>query len=106
MKNIIVLTLFFGASLFSNTAFASDNISSLDVGIVATEQTAKYSIEHMTCITCPFTVRKAMENVEGVIKVTVDFNSKTAVVVFNPQIASVEKIGSASTNAGYKATSI
>ncbi len=47
-----------------------------------------------------------MENVEGVIKASVDFDTKTAVVIFNPAKTDIKEIGLASTNAGYKATSI
>ena len=69
----------------------------------AVEQTATFAIEKMTCAMCPITVRKAMEQVDGVKSVKVDFNSKTATVVFDPSTATPEQIGEASTNAGYPA---
>jgi mercuric ion binding protein len=65
------------------------------------EQTATFAIENMTCAACPITVRKAMEGVEGVKSVSVNFETKTATVIFDPVIATVEKIGSSGTNAGY-----
>lgn len=70
------------------------------------EQSASYSIERMTCATCPITVRKAMTGVEGVNGVSVDFETKIATVAFNPEITTIEIIGAASTNAGYPATLI
>ena len=63
-----------------------------------------FSIEKMSCAACPITVRKAMERVDGVAKVTVDFNKKTAAVIYDPNIATIEQISAASTNAGYPAT--
>lgn len=45
-------------------------------------------------------VRKAMEKVVGVVKVTVDYDQKTATVLFNPHKATNEEIALASTNIG------
>lgn len=67
-------------------------------------RTAVFSIENMTCPACPLTVKKAMERVEGVKSVEISFDAKTATVVFDPSIATVEAIAAASTNAGYPAT--
>ena len=66
-------------------------------------QTVMFDVEKMTCATCPITVRLAMEAVDGVRSVEIDFEAKTAIVVFDPAIASPASIGSASTNAGYPA---
>ncbi|KGF71070.1 mercury transporter [Hoeflea sp. BAL378] len=57
----------------------------------------------MTCALCPVTVRKAMESVEGVRLVTVDFDARTATVVFDPSKATIGSIATASENAGYPA---
>ncbi|MEX2124948.1 MAG: heavy metal-associated domain-containing protein [Woeseia sp.] len=70
----------------------------------AAEQTVTFAVEKMTCAACPITVRKAMEKVEGVKSVSVDFDAKTANVVFDPTIATPEQIGAASTKAGYPAS--
>lgn len=63
-----------------------------------------FSIEKMTCKMCHITVRKAMEKVVGVVKVTVDYDQKTAIVLFDPKKATIENIALASTNIGYPAT--
>jgi mercuric ion binding protein len=68
------------------------------------EQTVTFTVEKMTCAACPITVRKAMERVEGVKSVAVDFDAKTATVVFDPAVATPDQIGAASTNAGYPAS--
>ena len=66
--------------------------------------TKVFSIDKMTCKMCHITVRKAMENVDGVVKATVDYDTKTATVLFDPKKASIEAIALASTNSGYPAT--
>lgn len=71
---------------------------------IATARTATFTVENMTCALCPVTVRKAMEAVPGVASVEVDFDAKTATVVFDPAVTNVEAIAAASTNAGYPAT--
>ena len=63
-----------------------------------------FSIEKMTCKMCHITVRKAMEKVAGVVKATVDYDKKTATVLFDPKKANVDAIALASTNIGYPAT--
>ena len=72
----------------------------------ASEQTRVLTIENMTCAACPLTVKKAMARVVGVKSVTVDFDAKTAIVIFDPSAATVEDIANASTNVGYPATPI
>lgn len=89
-----------GASLF----LVPQSEANAQSTTVATETaTATFVIENMTCALCPITVRKAMEGVEGVRSVEVDFEAKTATVVFDPSAASPADIAAASTNAGYPA---
>ena len=66
-------------------------------------ETATFSVENMTCVTCPITVRLAMEGVEGVRSAEVNFETKSATVVFDPALTDPEAIAAASTNAGYPA---
>ena len=70
------------------------------------EQTQSFAVEKMSCAACPITVKKAMQRVDGVKTVKVDFESKTAVVVFDPSVTDAEKIAAASTDVGYPATAI
>lgn len=70
----------------------------------ATERTEPFAIENMTCALCPITVKTAMEHVDGVKSVKVNFDAKTAAVVFDPSMTTAEAIARASTNAGYPAT--
>lgn len=72
----------------------------------AAEQTRSFAVAKMDCPVCPVTVKKAMEKVEGVVAVTVDFESKIATVTFDDESATVDELEEASTNAGYPATLI
>lgn len=69
----------------------------------AAERTVTLTVENMTCALCPITVRTAIARVPGVRDVDVDFESKTAVVVFDDEEATVEDIAEASRQAGYPA---
>lgn len=72
--------------------------------VVLAEQTATFAVEKMTCAACPIIVRKAMEAVDGVKSVSVDFDAKTVTVVFDNAVTSAQQISEASTNAGYPAS--
>jgi mercuric ion binding protein len=66
--------------------------------------TTTFAIQNMTCALCPVTVRKAMEGVRGVMSVKIDFDAKTATVVYDPAVTNADAIADASTNAGYPAS--
>jgi mercuric ion binding protein len=76
------------------------------VSVNAAEQTQSYSVEKMTCALCPVTVKKAIEKVDGVTSVKVDFDTKTATVTFDDDVATSDAVAEASTNAGYPAVLI
>ncbi len=69
-------------------------------------ETAEFSVENMTCASCPITVRKAMERVPGVQSVEVDFKTKIATVEYDPALSSPADIAAAPTGNGYPATLI
>jgi mercuric ion binding protein len=89
------------AGIMSTTSFAPLAAQSSRTSPRA--QTATFAIENMTCAMCPITVKKAMEGVKGVRSVEVDFNAKTATVVFDPSKTTIAAIAKASTGAGYPA---
>ncbi len=70
----------------------------------AEEQTVTLAVEKMFCALCPITVSKAMEQVEGVSAVEVDFETKLAVVTFDDATTGWQQVALASTNAGYPST--
>lgn len=64
-------------------------------------QTVTLHVKNMVCPLCPINVKKALMKVPGVESATVDFDSKTAVVNFDPDKANVEALTKATSNAGF-----
>jgi len=58
-------------------------------------------IENMTCATCTIAVKKSLAALAGVKNVIVTFQPPEAIVVFDSQQVSIEKLTQATTNAGY-----
>jgi periplasmic mercuric ion binding protein len=65
--------------------------------------TQKFTVENMTCASCPITVRTAMKRVDGVREVKIDLDSKTAVATYDPALTTPDAIAEASTKIGYPA---
>ncbi len=99
MKAVAVVSII-GASAVTTIVSAGET---LQIAQQTVEKKVTFTIEKMTCAMCPITVRKAMEKVAGVVSVETDYESKTAVVVFDPAKATVDVIAKASTDAGYPA---
>ena len=72
----------------------------------AGEHASTFTIAKMTCSTCPISVGKAIKKVNGVHAVSVDLYTKTASVVFDPEVTTTVAIAQASTRAGYPAIPI
>ena len=70
------------------------------------ETTVKFSVEKMTCATCPISVRKAMERVDGVKNVEVYLETKMATVIFDASVTTASDISNASTDVGFPATEV
>lgn len=102
---ILAITLL-SLSMFGGLAFttASSVFAQAGSAPVTASQTTTFAVENMTCGLCPITVKKAMEQVSGVQSVQIDLATKTATVIFDPSITSLEEIAAASTNAGYPAS--
>ena len=90
MKSIAAAFLL---SLFALPAFAG-------------EQAVKLSVPGMFCASCPYVVQAAIGKVEGVKAVTADVDSRTANVIFDDAVATVDAILAATSNAGYPASVI
>ena len=63
-----------------------------------------FTVENMTCATCPITVKKAMSRVDGVEEIAIDFETKIARVSYDPMRAKPQNIVDASTGVGFPAT--
>ncbi len=93
MKNVF-LAIVFGVGL------------SAALPAISAEQTVSLNIERMSCALCPLTVRKAMERVDGVQHVDVDYDTKTATVTFDDTKTTATDVAQASTDVGYPATPV
>lgn len=85
MKKLLLISLF---SLSSMSVFAEIQTVTLD-------------IPSMNCATCPITVKKSLNNVDGVEKAKVTYGTKLAVVSYDDSKTNVEALIKATTNAGY-----
>lgn len=88
MTKYVISTAFGLCLLASATAFAG-------------EKTVTLAVQNMYCDACPFTVRKSLEAVPGVVKAVVSFKDKTAVVTYDDGRTDVTALTAATTNAGY-----
>lgn len=70
----------------------------------AATQTTTLSVPGMTCATCPITLKKALNKVEGVEKIEVNLEKKEALVTFDDAKTTVEALLEATKNAGYPST--
>ena len=68
---------------------------------IAAEKTVTLAVQNMFCAACPITVRKSLEAVPGVSKVTISFPDKTAIVTYEDTKTGVQALTAATTNAGY-----
>ncbi len=73
---------------------------------VAEERSVNLSVPGMFCASCPFVVQAAIGEVDGVLSVTTDVDERTALVLYEDAVATIDEITAASTNAGYEATVI
>jgi periplasmic mercuric ion binding protein len=71
---------------------------------VAEQRTVTLAVDNMYCEACPYMVKKTIEKVSGVSKVTVSLKEKTAVVVFDDARAEVKDLTNATTSAGFPST--
>lgn len=61
-------------------------------------------IPGMHCPTCPFTVRKSLKEVDGVLDIKVSSQDRTASVTYDPTKTSVKKLIETTTKVGYPST--
>ena len=74
------------------------------VALAAEPKTVTLDVRNMTCGLCPITVKKSLEQVSGVSVVEVDFETKTATVTYDPDMAQPDTLTKATTAAGYPST--
>ena len=69
-------------------------------------RTVKLTVPGMTCATCPITVKKALQKVDGVIDAKVTWEPREATVTFDDAKTNLRAMTEATRNAGYPSTAI
>lgn len=95
---IVMLIVLFGTGPVATLA------AEQQVGQADQLKTVTLDIQNMDCSLCRITIRKALENVDGVTGAKVNLDAKTATVTFDPEIAGIKVLTDATTNAGYPST--
>lgn len=67
----------------------------------ASTKTVILSIPGMTCPVYPITIKKALEGLSGINKVSIDFETKMATIVFNPNQVQISDLTNATKIVGY-----
>lgn len=67
-------------------------------------KTVTLAVPGMTCATCPITVKKALQKVDGVVDVKVTWEPKEAVVTYDDTKTTLKALTDATTNVGYPST--
>jgi periplasmic mercuric ion binding protein len=68
---------------------------------MAGDRTTILAVENMDCAACPSIVKASLQAVPGVAKVEVSYKDRTATITYDDARADVNKLTSATTNAGY-----
>ena len=71
------------------------------VSVVTPATNSDLGSEKQYCADCPFIVKKSLEGVPGVAKVTVSYKDKTAIVTYDGSKADMQALTDATTKAGY-----
>ncbi len=70
----------------------------------AGEQTVKLSVPGMNCAACPFMVEQAVTAVEGVKSVEATMDDRSATVIYDDAVTTVDAIRGATAAIGYDST--
>jgi len=90
MRKIILLPTLFSILTLINTSV-----------LAVQEKTVRLSVEGMTCVTCPLTVKFALKQIDGVTFADSDYETASALVSFDPDRATIKTLTDATANAGY-----
>lgn len=102
METTWIATGFISLAIAGGLAFAAAQNSEAPL-MQAVQASVSFTVDNMTCATCSISVKKAMMRVEGVKSVDIDFETKSAQVVYDPARTTPDAIGAASRDVGYPA---
>ncbi|QSB03831.1 cation transporter (plasmid) [Methylomonas sp. EFPC1] len=96
IKTSLLILSLSSSTLWMPTAYAETTVAQPNQ-----QQTVTLNIENMTCAMCTVTIKKALQEVEGVQAVIVDYDSKSATVTFDSKKTDSAALIKATTDAGY-----
>lgn len=99
MKHLAILAL--GALMLGLPATAPFAFAQSAPAAAPALTQVSFDVPNMTCALCPVTVKAAMSGVDGVRSVEIDFDARSATVVFDPALTDAAAIAEASAMAGY-----
>ena len=67
----------------------------------AAERTVTLAVDGMTCASCPYIVRTALQEIPGVARADVSYPEKTAVVTFDDAKTTVTVLTQATADVGF-----
>ena len=79
-------------------------VAAMSTSVWAATKTVTLNVPGMTCPTCPITIKKALNKVQGVSKVDFNLEKKQAVVTFDDAKTDTKALVKATTDAGYPST--
>jgi len=91
MKKLISGILFASALFLSPASFAA-------------EQTVKLSVPGMTCASCPYIVKAAIEMLDGIKTVEATMDDRSATVVYDDAVTNLAEIQQATADVGYESS--
>jgi len=100
MKRFAILAL---GALMLGLPVATPMALAQSATAAATMTEVSFDVPDMTCALCPVTVKAAISGVDGVQSVEIDFDARSATVVFDPALTDATAIAQASAMAGYPA---
>lgn len=112
MKKIIlisstVLLFFVGSQVCGCGSCSFANAQSINSSVTKSEsKTIKVKVTGMTCAGCAGHITKALDGIEGVDSVQLEYPGNVATIQFNPKKTSEDKIIKAIEKTGYKANLI
>lgn len=83
-------------------AAPSNNAEAMATPALATERSVTLRVDGMFCPSCPYIVRRALENTPGVIKASVSFRDRSAAVTYDGGKTDVAALIAATTEMGYR----
>lgn len=72
----------------------------------AAVQTVNLSVPGMHCASCPYIVQGAIQELPGIESVETDLETRTAVVIYDDTLTTIDDITFATMNAGYESSVI